>query len=63
MDMANDLATILDVSILPGLERETAVVKNHRCFFDYALLVAAAYAVKLDRCLVLYEKDVTYAWH
>ena len=63
MDVANDLTTIVDVSTMPGLERETQLLENRRCSFHYGLAIASAYAVKLGRSCVLYEKDMSHAWH
>jgi hypothetical protein len=61
-DKAHDVSSIYYVSSVAGMEAERPLVENQRIFFEYALAVAAAYAIKLCGDFVVYEKDLTYAW-
>jgi len=46
-DKANDLSSIYYVSEVPGFERTEMILENERMFFEYALAVAAAYAIRM----------------
>lgn len=61
-DRANDVSSIFYVSELPGLECEIPLMANEKMFFEYALAVAAAYAVLMAIETVLYERVGKYAW-
>jgi len=61
-DRANDLSSIYYVSELPGFEREEAILEHRALFFEYALALASAYALKHEVEAVLYEIDQTYCW-
>jgi hypothetical protein len=45
-DQANDYASITYVSELPGFEREEIIVENARLYFEPAIKLAGAYAIK-----------------
>jgi hypothetical protein len=55
-DKANDFASIYYMSEIPGFERKEPLIENKRIFFEYALAVAAAYAVKHKVDAILYTK-------
>jgi hypothetical protein len=61
-DMENDLSSIYVVSEVPGFKRKETVFENERLFFEYALALAAAYAVKRKASIVMYDKDQRYQW-
>jgi hypothetical protein len=61
-DKAHDVSSIYYISAVAGIEEERPLVENQRAFFEYALAVAAAYAIKLGCKFVVHEKDQTYAW-
>ena len=61
-DKAYDVSSIHYVSSVPGMEDEYPIVEDQRAFFEHALAVAAAYAIKLGCEFVVHEKDLTYAW-
>ncbi len=61
-DKANDIASIFLVEEVMGKERVTPLAKNQPIFFEYALCLACAYAVKYGAGKVLYEIDKTFGW-
>ena len=61
-DKADDLSSIYHVHEGAAKSRERALLRNGRLFFEHALALACAYAVRLGVGSVLYEKDLTHAW-
>lgn len=61
-DKANDMSSIYYVSELPGFERTEILLKNERIFFEHALALAVAFAIKMKIDAVMYVKDQTYLW-
>jgi hypothetical protein len=61
-DKADDLSSVYHVREGAAGRRERTLLKNGRLFFEHALALACAYAVKLNVGSVLYEKDLTHAW-
>lgn len=61
-DKANDVTSIYLVEELMGQERITPLVENQPIFFEYALALACAYAIKVDAGIVLHEVDKTFGW-
>ena len=55
-DEVNDLASLYHVHSIPGFQREQPVFENQRIFLNYALAVAASYAVKRRLDYVLFSK-------
>jgi hypothetical protein len=62
MDQKNDLTSIYIVTNIEGFEDKKTVVEDVRIFFEHALALSAAYAVKLNVPKVVYKKDKTYSW-
>jgi hypothetical protein len=58
-DEANDLATLHLVCDMPGLRRKKAIFTNERLFLNYALAVAASYAVKHHVDFLLFSRTCT----
>lgn len=62
-DKANDLTTISLVDEGPAFGRRTKVLAaDLRIFHEHAIALAAAYAVARRIDVVLWEKDLRYAW-
>jgi len=61
-DKVNDLASIFHVREGPEGSREKEILRNGRLFFEHALALACAYALKRGVGMVLYDKDQTNAW-
>lgn len=61
-DKANDIASICLVEELMGQERITPLVENKPIFFEHALALACAYAIKYSAGIVLHEVDKTFGW-
>lgn len=61
-DMENDMSSIYYVSEVPGFERKDTILENARLFFEHALALAAAYAIKLKAGIVMYDRDQRYLW-
>jgi len=55
-DEANDLASLYYVHDTPGFQREQPIFENQRIFLNYALAVAASYAVKRRLDFVVFSK-------
>jgi hypothetical protein len=55
-DKANDYSSIYHVFNVPGFERDELIVENQRVFFEHAIALAAAYAIKHKLSSVLYTK-------
>ena len=55
-DEANDLASLYHVCDTPGFQREQPLFENERLFLNYALAVAASYAVKRRLDFVVFSK-------
>jgi hypothetical protein len=61
-DKKNDFSSIYFISEFPGFERNEIIVDNERLFFEYAIALAAAYAVKLKTNIVMYDRKQRYMW-
>jgi hypothetical protein len=61
-DKANDVSSIYLIEDRLGREECKPLIENQRIFFEHALGVAGAYAVKYDANIVLYEIDKTFCW-
>ena len=61
-DMENDLSSIYFVSDVPGFERKETILENERLFFEHAVALAAAYAIKRKASIVMYDKDQKHLW-
>lgn len=62
-DRANDVSHIIDVRELPdGNVFCREVVKNVRIFHEHAVALAAAYAVRDQLDVVMWRKNLEYAW-
>lgn len=61
-DKANDVSSIYLVEDRMGREEFKPIVENQRIFFEHALGVAGAYAVKHEADVVLHEVDKTFCW-
>jgi hypothetical protein len=55
-DEANDLASLYHVCDTPGFQRKQAIFENQRIFLNYALAVAASYAVRRRLDFVIFSK-------
>lgn len=55
-DEANDLASLYQVCDTPGFERKQPIFENERLFLNYAIAVAASYAVKRRLAFVVFSK-------
>lgn len=55
-DQANDFASIYYVSTILGFEREELLLEKTRMFFEHALSLAGAYAIKREICDVFYTR-------
>jgi hypothetical protein len=55
-DEVNDLASLYQVFDTPNFQREQPIFENERLFLNYALAVAASYAVKRRLDFVLFSK-------
>lgn len=55
-DEANDLASLFHVHDTPGFQREDPIFEHQRIFLNYALAVAASYAVKRRLDHVVFSK-------
>jgi hypothetical protein len=55
-DDANDLASLYHVCDTPGFQRKQPIFENERLFLNYALTVAASYAVKRRLDFVVFSK-------
>jgi len=61
-DKADDLSSIYRITEGVAGSRRRIILEDARIFFEHALALACAYAVKLGVGAVLYEKDLTHAW-
>jgi hypothetical protein len=61
-DKVNDLASIFHMWEGPEGSRDKELLRNGRLFFEHALALAGAYAVKRGVGIILYDKDQTNAW-
>ncbi|MCH8805858.1 MAG: hypothetical protein IH986_07200 [Planctomycetes bacterium] len=62
-DSANDVCSVMLVREVGADDPiVTGIVSNLRAFFEYALAIAAAYAIKRGVGTVMYVRDRTYAW-
>jgi len=61
-DKAFDISSIYYINETPGFERDDIIIANERLFFEYALALASAYAVRMGLEAVVYEKNEKYAW-
>lgn len=57
-DKAYDVSSVYYVSNIPGLERKETIISNQKMFFEYAVTLASAYAIKLNCEVVLYSKNI-----
>jgi hypothetical protein len=55
-DKANDLSSIYLIRNVMGLDREEPIIQNKRLFFEHALSIAGAYAVKHHIQFVRYRR-------
>jgi hypothetical protein len=55
-DEVNDLASLYHVHDTPGFQREQPIFENQRLFLNYAVAVAASYAVKRRLDFVVFSK-------
>jgi hypothetical protein len=56
-DKANDLVSLHYVCTLPGFERKKPLVKDLKLFWEYGMVVAAAYAIKRKVSSILYTRQ------
>jgi len=61
-DMENDLSSIYYISEVLGFEHKETILKNERLFFEHALALTAAYAVKWKADIVMYDRDQRNLW-
>jgi len=61
-DKGNDFSSIYYVSEFPGFKRKDTIIENARLFFEHALALAAAYAIKFKVGIVMYDRDQRYLW-
>ena len=61
-DKAFDISSIYYINETSGFERDDIIIANERLFFEYALALASAYAVRMGLEAVVYEKNEKYAW-
>ena len=61
-DKAFDVSSIYYINEMPGFERDDIIIENERLFFEYALALASAYAVRMGLETVVYEKNEKHAW-
>lgn len=61
-DKVNDISSIYLVADRGGQEDVTPLLENQPIFFEYALCLACAYAIKHDASIVLHEVDKTFGW-
>lgn len=62
MDEANDLAYINHISEYPILEYNKIIMEGERVKFEYALVLASAYCLKVGADCVYYVRNETYKW-
>ena len=61
-DKAWDYSEIRMFSTVPGFEKDELVLKKTKIFFEHALCLSAAYAIKFDLSKIYYGKDQSYGW-
>ena len=61
-DKANDVSSIYIVEDRMGREEFIPLFENKRIFFEHALGLAGAYAVKHGADVILHEVDKTFCW-
>jgi hypothetical protein len=61
-DMANDVSSLYMVRETHDTTFKEAIFENQRLFFEHALVLSCAYAVKHSVSTVIYERDQTYVW-
>jgi hypothetical protein len=61
-DKANDISSIYLVEDRGEQEDVTPLLENQPIFFEYALCLACAYAIKHGASIVLHEVDKTFGW-
>ena len=61
-DKAFDFSSIQLISDMPGLERKETLIEHHRIFFEHALVLGAAYAVRHGCSNVYWAKNTEFGW-
>jgi hypothetical protein len=61
-DKKYDISHLFYISLFPGFEREEKVFMNEQLFFEYALSLAGAYAIKYNINSIYYNIDGRYSW-
>jgi len=59
---ALDISSIYKIQNLANSTIEKCIIKNKKIFYEYAIALAASYAIKYGIELVVYERDETYKW-
>lgn len=62
IDKANDLAYINHISEYPNMEYDKTIIDGERMKFEYALVLASAYCLKVGADCVYYVRNETYKW-
>ncbi len=62
IDKANDISYLDHINEFPGLESQTNIICGERIKFEYALVLASAYCIKVGADCVYYLRDETYKW-
>ncbi|MFZ2727696.1 MAG: hypothetical protein WAX77_15700 [Methylococcaceae bacterium] len=61
-DKNNDLASIYMIHSINGTEVIDIIFENQRIFFEYAICLASAYAIKNKVDIIMYWIDKKYCW-
>lgn len=62
IDKANDISYIEHIKEFPGLESKKTIISGERLKFEYALIIASAYCIKVGADCVYYLLDESYKW-